>query len=218
MGLFLAANLIAIFKSVNALLVAGLIAVGLRKLRSRAQKITFTAMLLFFLSSTLFFSEEGLANDWTKHSLFYIGQLFFYFFLSNLIKSYFKNEEIKEDSARRGAGHAVAPAVIAVPLSFTDWFSFLTQQGLQHILTVPIFLLIVTIVRIQYLSIESKHFKQALNLFLWAALALLLIHIGEFMIESQELIPSLAEKSEFIEFLWFYLGMLLFYMGMKKLS
>lgn len=221
MDLFFASHLIVIFKIVNAILIAGLIVIGLRKLQSRPQKITFTIMLLFFLFSTLFFNEKGGLNDWLKHVLFFIGQFFFYLFLSYIIRLYFKKEEQKESSQHERADmpHIPPPAMTAgFGISTTNWFAFLTEQGLQHILVVPIFFLIVIVVRVQYLSIESAHFKKVLDLFLYAATSLLMIHVGEFLVENQKLISSLTDKIELIEFLLFYLGMLFFYLGMKKLS
>ena len=234
MDSFFASNLFIILKFFNVILVAGLIIVSLYKLQSRPQKITFTMMLLFFLLSTLFFNHTGALNDWLKHILFYIGQFFFYLFLYYLIRFYFRKKEQKESSQHEHADATQTPAAgdearikqPSIPstmaagfgISTIDWFAFLTEQGLQHILVLPIFFLIVIIVRVQYLSIESAHFKQALNLFLWAGLNLMMIHTGEFFIENQNFIPFLTDKIETIEFLLFYLGILFLNLGMKKLS
>ncbi len=220
MDLFFASNIFFILKSLNVIFIAGLIFIGLRKLQRRPQKITFTVMLLFFLSSTLFFNHEGALNEWLKHSLFYSGQLFFSFFLYYIIRLYFRKKEQEESSQERpNTTHMPPPAMTAIVGTGTiNWFAFLTEQGLQHILVVPIYFLIVSIVRIQYLSIESRYFKKNLNLFLWAGSSLAMIHIAEFFIENQKFIPFLNDKIELIEFLLFYLGLLFFYLGMRKLS
>ena len=181
MDLFFASHLFIILKSLNAILIAGLIVVGLRKLQSRSQKITFTIMVLFFLSSTVFFSEEGILNSWIKHILFYIGQFFLYLFLSSIIRFYFEKKEQKESSQHENAdtshisppardearpeGRPSVPPVMTAGFGIgaINWFAFFTEQGLEHILALPIFFLIIIVVRVQYLSIESAHFRQALN-------------------------------------------------------
>lgn len=227
MDLFLASNLFVILKSLNTILVAWLIVVGMRKLQSRPQKITFTAMLLFFLSSTLLFNENeiGALHDWLKHVLFFIGQFFFFLFLYYITRFYFRKKEQEEFSQQERTGAPQtpppsAPSAMAAGFGINaiDWFAFVTEQGLQHILVLPIFFLIVIIIRVQYLSIESRHFRQSLNLFLWAGLSFMMIHTMEFIIENQNLIPLLTDKIELIEFLLFYLGMFFLSLGMKKLS
>ncbi len=216
---FLAFDGILFFKLVGVLLLTGLVVTGLRKLHSRAQKIAFTLMALFFLASTFFFGEEGAFNEWAKHILFFAGQLFFYLFVYYLIRFHVAEQENKRDFDRPTAppGAFVAGAVLPIQSGLGEWFSFLTEQGLQHILTVPILLLTVAVVRVQYLVLESKAFKSALNIFLWASASFVAIHVGEFMVESQNIIPSLTDTIEYIELLFFYIGILLLFLGIKKL-
>jgi hypothetical protein len=180
---------------------------GIKKLGPGKGRIIFSFMLgSFFLSAMLFF-PEGRINDWLKHIPFYFGQLLFYFWLENIFGK----------TSRTQAGGLAQAVVVPTTGGFIEWFNYLTDQGLQHILTLPFLILIVAVIKVRFGYIQSN-LKTTLNILLLAATALTMIHVGEFVVESQNWLPFLVEWIEQIEFLWYYLALGLFALGVKRLS
>lgn len=221
-------NLFIILKSLNVILIGGLIILGVHNFKNRSQKITFTLMLLFLLASSLFFNEEGMSHTWLKHILFIFGQIFFYFFISNIITVYLKNQnsarELLSSEIKNTSTNSSPPPInhSGMAAGFTlgsgNWFTFATEQGLQHILVVPIFFLIITIIRVQFLLINSLSFRKTLNFFIYASTSMLMIHVSEFFIESQGFFSSAKNVIEYIEVVWFYIGIAFFLLAIRKLS
>ncbi len=199
-----------IFKIISFLATLAVAVWSTPKLAKTKVKVVFVAMLISFFLSTILFFPEGRINDWLKHIPFYFGQFLLYLFLVNIIEAYSPIEKKPQSSPQ--------PRLAVLPVGFVNWFNFLTDQGLQHVITLPLFFLIVTVVRIQYLYIESPAFKTVLNLFMAAGGALVMIHIGEFVVESQGWLPFLEELIEIIEFLWYYLALILIGLGVSKLT
>ena len=172
-------------------------------------RIIFILMLIFFFLSTMLFFPEGRINDWLKHIPFYIGQFLFYLWLESI----FGKVSQSQSQTKEVAAAAALPATGGL----VDWFNFLTDQGLQHIITLPFSILIIAIIRVRFTYI-STHLKSTLNILILAAISLTMIHVGEFVVESQAWLPFLEEWIEIIEFLWYYLGLGLFAFGVKKLA
>lgn len=230
-------DILFIFKLVAFFLTFGLAVFGWLKLKDKALRAFLISMLFFAFLSVIFFFPLGAYEylaEWYKHLSFYISQIFFYLFLRRVIKLNFtfNSKKVNKNIVERfdeATGRQILSCLTvgAIPqvgalrqLSFLDWFTFLIHQGLLHILALPILFLIIAAIRVKYLYIESGSLKKILNFFMFAAIALIMIHISEFLIESQKLLPIVNTEGKFIEmieFFWFYLGLLFFSFGVRKL-
>ncbi len=197
-----------IYKVISFILTVAVIVWGVKKLEAGRGRTIFCAMLIFFFLSTMLFFPEGRVNDWLKHLPFFIGQLLFYFWLVSIFG---KSSQPKT----KGTAHAVA---VPATGGFTEWFNYLTDQGLQHIIALPFLILIIAVVRVRYAYIQSSYLKSTLNLLLLAAGFLTMIHVGEFVVESQGWLPFLEKWIEQIEFVLYYLAIGLFAIGIKRLA
>lgn len=184
----------------------------------KVQKVVtlFIAMIVFFFVSTIFYFPEGVLNDWYKHIPFYAGQILFYFFIQEVIQHY-GNSKVP---SRENWYHIVAAgAPVTVSHEFVDWFTFVTLEGLQHIITLPLYILIVVFARLHFGSIKSDSLKHVLNICILAGFFLTIIHVGEFIVEAQGLLLFLdGNPIEIIEFLWYYVALLLFGLSIHTLS
>lgn len=205
-------DILTILKIINFTLVFPLMIYGWVRLKHRRSQIMFSLMLIFFLLSTVLFgTDDDLLFDWLKHLLFFVGQLCFLLFLADVIKRYFQNNQ---DVPVQSGG-----VTLSINIGVLGWLMFLTDQGIHHLLTVTFFLLITSYLRAQYVFIKSVSFKNTLNTFMLAAGALTMIHFGEFLVESQKLLPLLdGGPIEIIEFIGFYLGLLFFFFGVRRLG
>lgn len=199
-----------IYKVISFILTFAVTLWGIKKLRAGKGRIIFSLMLIFFFLSTILFFPEGKINDWIKHVPFYIGQILFYFWLESIFNQPSQGQSQTKTMAQAG--------VLSAAGGFTEWFNFLTDQGLQHVITLPFTILIIAIMKVRFAYIESSHLRFTLNIFILAVLSLTMIHVGEFVVESQNWLPFLEEWIEIIEFLWYYLGLGLFAIGVKRLA
>lgn len=230
-------DILFVLKLVAFLLTFGLAVFGWLKLKDKILRVFLILMLILVFLSVVFFFPLGMheyLEEWYKHIPFYLSQIFFYLFLRRIVKLNFSfnskkvnkniverfDEAIKQNILPCLSLSSVSrSSVWQQPLS-SVWFKFLTQEGLQHILTLPVLFLIIAIVRIEYFYIESHTLKKILNFFMFAAGMFVMIHISEFLVESQKLLPIIDPEGEFIEmieFFWFYLGLLFFSFGIRKL-
>jgi hypothetical protein len=193
---------LTIFKIISGVLSALIILYGWGKLAGK-QRVIFALMISFFFLSTVLFFPEGVVNDWFKHLPFVVGQFFFYLLLGSFVKSWQRSPT---------APSPTAATALAVP----TWFESLTEQGLQHILVLPFFLLIWGVVGIKGSQL-NKNRRSHLNIWLLAGFFLTLIHIGEFLVESQGWMPFLdGDPIEVIEFIWYYLAIGTFFLALRK--
>ncbi len=197
-----------IYKVISFVLTLAVALWGIKKLGSGKGRIIFSLMLGSFFLSTILFFPEGRINDWLKHIPFYFGQLLFYLWLENIFGK----------TSRTQAGGLAQAVAVPTTGGFIEWFNYLTDQGLQHIITLPFLILIVAAVRVRFGYIASSHLKTTLNIILLAAASLTMIHVGEFVVESQAWLPFLESSIEVIEFLWYYLALGLFAISVKRLS
>lgn len=215
----------AIFKIFNTILTVLLIVWGISKFPHQATRNMFVAMLCAFLLATLFFlPEDGAAAEWLRHLPFYIGQVLFVIFVTYIIRYHYELPESTAERTPLDKSGQLPTSLAAMSLPFLSLegigsgLRILTDEGMQHFLTLPIFLVVLAVVRAQFPYIHSKGVRQALKFFTWAAGALTMIHISEFIVENQELIPFLeGDPIELIEFFWFYLALFLFVVGIKRL-
>lgn len=199
-----------IYKLISFLLTLSVIILGIKKLVPGKGKMLFISMLIFFFLSTILFFPEGRINDWNKHIPFFIGQILFYFWLENIFKQPSTNQ-VQNQTNVHVVGFTATGGLV-------EWFNFLTDQGLQHIITLPFSVLIVTIIKVRFSYIQSAYLKNTLNIFTLAIISLTMIHIGEFVVESQAWLPFLESSIEVIEFIWYYLALSLFAIGIKRLA
>lgn len=168
---------------------------------------------LFVLSTLGLLYPENEVGNWLRHIPFYMGQIVFYFFLRRIITVYENVGGESEDS-------------LAPPKEFTHqivgtwgWASFLTQQGLQHILTVPLFFLVLTTVQIYKGIVRSPYLKSCLHLLLIASCFLTMIHIQEFVVHSQHWITFIHhEVLQYLELFWFGSALLSMYFAIDILG
>ncbi|MEO8104759.1 MAG: hypothetical protein ABI602_00280 [Candidatus Saccharibacteria bacterium] len=145
-----------------------------------------------------------------------MGEVVFYFFIVLYGKKYIELETTpKQKSWHQGSAvHLstllVIPAVYSHQLTL---FGYMTEQGLPHILTLPLFILFVALLRLRFGLYESRY-SVPLNWFIAAAGAWIMIHISEFLLESQKISPGLAVHNEYFELAWYSLGVILFWVGL----
>lgn len=211
-------DILILCKLLSLLFSCTLIMYSLKTILDKKARTFFILMILSFFSSTILFFPEGRINDWIKHVPFFIGQLFLYYFLSSLLTKY-THAETAPSTPRPTVPASGAPFSVGALAATDDWFNFLTDQGLQHFLAVPLFFVIVTNIRLHYPQIRSALFRSILNLSLLAGASLTMIHLGEFIVESQHLLSFLeGDPIEIIEFLWYYAACVLFFIMLKKMS
>lgn len=198
-----------IYKVISFVLTFAVTVWGIKNLGAGKSRIIFSLMLIFFFLSTILFFPEGRINDWNKHIPFYIGQLLFYFWVASIF-----------GKSSQGQSETKTMVAAALPATggFLEWFNFLTDQGLQHVITLPFLILIIAIIRVRFAYIQTAYLRSTLNILIAAALCLTMIHVGEFVVESQNWLPFLVEWIEIIEFLWYYLALGLFAIGVKRLA
>lgn len=197
------------------------------KIPNTKVKSKLVGVISIFTASLVIFSGEGLIYEWSWHVCFYSAQVIFYFFIVELINSFHVREESENQHPNiepanmiiLGMSMAKGMETAKNPVGLRDWFAFLTDQGLQHIITIPLFFLIITLIKIQRAYIQTPQYRSILNIFLVGEAMLVMIHVGEFLIESQKLIPQLnGYPNEILEFVWFIMAILSFALGVKKLS
>lgn len=190
-----------ILKIVSGILSLGVVTFAWNRL-SGNDRVFFILMIGFFFVSTVYFFSGGVINEWLKHLPFFTGQIFLYFFISSLIKTWQK---------------APAPSVtLTAGFVVPTWFALLTKQGLQHILVLPLFLLFWGAISIKGSQLDSK-LRSQLNAWLLGGFFLVLIHIGHFVVEAQEWVPFLNGRPiDIIEFFWYYLAMVTFAIALNK--
>ncbi len=173
-----------------------------------------TALTLLFLS--MFFGDDRIFDTWFKHGLFYASQIFFLLFLNR-----FSDEESLPPAAM-----PPIPAVLsagAIPYAYStstpSFLSFLTEQGLSHFLTLPMFFYLFVQVRIKSIYTDSADVKRFLRHMFYAMASFMLIHFLEFFIESKRLLPALSgEPMEYIEMSFYLLGIALLWFGFRSLK
>lgn len=227
-------EILDILKILNFVITLMLLVYAYLRLKDLIAKIMIVTTYLFFtLSSLMYVSGEIAAGtDWLKHGLFFIGQISFFLFLKRITDRKIADEEkelqkttITElpksvEVAVGDAGDAsISQPTQAKSIHLIAWVGLLTEQGLQHILALPIHFLIYSLVRVRFAFVKSSSFKRSLNLFLAASLFFAMVHAGEFIIESQHILPILeGDPIEYIEFGWLYLGALFVFLGIRSVN
>ncbi|OGD31832.1 hypothetical protein A3C91_00200 [Candidatus Azambacteria bacterium RIFCSPHIGHO2_02_FULL_52_12] len=197
------------FKIVSFLASAGTVFFALRMLSGAKLKALLTISIAFFFLSTILFSDADTIGEWDKHLLFYAGQLFLFFFMTALVKG------------KTNVGGGLAGFVL--PFSFSDttrdFFGYITEQGVQHLITIPFAVIAVTTISSRLIVAEAPDTKPAIRFFFLALFSFAMIHTAEFFIESQGFFPFLDGTGvEMMEFLFYYLALLSLSAGLKEMS
>lgn len=204
-------DILLVFKGISFLATLGLLVFTLDTLHDARTRVYAGAMLGFFFLSTVLFGDVGestMFNEWAKHGLFYTGQFFLFLFLKRFVSA----ATVLETSPL--AYKTQTPRTLYAGTGILMLTQFFTKEGLQHVLAVPLLLVVIGAIRIQAELITLHEARRALNVFMLGATSLAMIHLGEFVVESQGIIPALAgDAIEIIEFLWFYLGIACFTRG-----
>lgn len=213
-------DIFIILKISNFLFTVFLTGFSLIKLKGTKIKILFVLAVVFFFLSTLTFNGHGLITEWLKHGVFFIGQFLLYLFLNSLVNRHLKERENIPGEPKKPAIEASSLAVMPLFLSdIGDWFKYSSDQGFHHVLSLPLLILTIGLIRARYVFLESKQFKSVINVFMLAVVFLAMIHIVEFFIENQNILPFLkGDIVEIIEFILFYLGFSLLGIGLIKLK
>lgn len=204
MDLFLAG-----LKQLNVVVATVLVVYAWTVLIKDRSKLLFLAMMLSFTVSTVLFFPEGEINEWVKHAPFYLGQLLLFLFVHSL------GDSKKEKKPALIKSAAVKPVAVAIGLGATE--AQVITSGTEHILAAPLFLLLGFSLLLKLVFTKHKQTKIMVLYFLLASMALTMIHVVEFFVESKGFIQFLhGEPVEVVELLWFYLACALFALGLRK--
>src|SRR3989344_3293048 len=142
-------DIFLLLKIISFLASAGTVFFALRVLSGAKLKMLFAVSIAFFFLSTVLFSQDTAANEWEKHFLFYAGQLFLFFFMTALVKE-------KTSAGAKFAG-------LALPFSFSDttrdFFGYITEQGIQHIIAIPFVIIVATTISARLIVAEAPKTK-----------------------------------------------------------
>lgn len=174
---------------------------------------------ILLIASFKFYDIENDAYSllWFRHMPVFLGEITFYFFLTAYGSRFIEIEKTSKKSLPQDkTSHSAA--LLGVPLMFAhreSLGSFISAQGLPHILTFPIFILLVSLVRLRYGLYVSKY-RTPLNWFVLGTTAWILIHVSEFIFESQQLTPVIGSHVEWFELGWFVIGAVIFCKGLAS--
>ncbi|MDB5178324.1 MAG: hypothetical protein JWN01_267 [Patescibacteria group bacterium] len=187
------------FFIINYAVTIGLAVLAWRVLPTTRTRVLFVATLVLLASYRLYNVPEGDVTDWLHHVPFYIGEVVFYFFLVAFGQHYIAKDAQATSSS--------APARLGLPAVAAggSWFDFLTNQGLHHIVTFPLYFLILAANRMNYMTMDERY-QGVAKWLMWGVFFFIAVHIGEFLIESQNLAPVLKGYVEYLEFGWVYLA------------
>lgn len=224
-----------------SLLMWAVILVASRKALVRDARLPFLLTLIFlpsylhwkfFIESDYVLATFGVFDIWFRHLSFYIGQFFFFLFVTKLLLHHVESAEragVKKTLTRMlalfGALFLAAPSVahaihtvniFSIPKTPYNILLYLTDQGVQHILVAVFFLINVAIVRAQALYAEMGRVRRAI-FFLFAGNAcFLFLHMWEYITESLHLLSIPHELVESIEWIFQYAGMIMLYVAVTR--
>jgi hypothetical protein len=155
--------------------------------KQRVLGILLGASILLIASYNVFplGGEEG-AGAWLHHTPLYIGMLLLAYSLNTFARSpQSQKQSDSPDHMLVGAG-----SLIGTGADSGNWLQLLTREGLQHIIVLPLFAGVLISVLVRSAD-AGPAYQRPMRWFLMAGGVAALIHIMEFIIESQNIIPSL---------------------------
>ena len=109
--------------------------------------------------------------------------------------------------------------LIGIPLvsfgSFTSIYSYGSAEGISHIFLAPVFLAVMAVVFTRIATYNSPYVKVA-RLFLYAYALGIMLHVGEFFLESHPLLTLSRPNQHNVEMFWYVISSLLFYYTLFK--
>ncbi len=160
-------------------------------------------------------SSEWVTLLWIRHLPVYIGEILFFIFITSFSRRYIELDETPtkpHQVVMKQSLLVLAPFIIFG--TGVSWYQYVTDQGLPHILALPIFVLVLSLVRLR-LAIYDNKYIPVVRLFTFAVGGWILIHVSEFLIESQKLFPKLDESMAHIEFFWYCVGAAIFVYALR---
>jgi len=177
------------------------------KIPNRQAQVFHTLTLVLLLMSQIISYPDERVYEWVSHIPFYISQVCFYHLLDTLIKRYVAFASMKH-----------ATPLTKSRISAFGLFPFLTDQGLQHILALPLFFLIFTMVRIRLLVIKSQNLQTIMSRYVIAGLCFAMIHVAKFLIENQKIVSFVSDAHmEIFGATCFCIGLFYMYLAASKL-
>ena len=171
-------------------------------------RVFFCLSIAGFCLSALFFAEEGALLNWTKHFLFYGGQISFLFFIAQAMKIY---EEPDLPAAPKPQNQMPVIAQIG------SFLNFLAEQGIQHVFTAFLTIAILVFMNARSMIVDFKGQKFPMGIFALGILILTSMHVMEFFIESQKIFVLNDIVIEIWEFASVYIGVLILALGANKI-
>ena len=201
-------------KQLNVVVGSVLVVYAWSVLVKPVHRLLFLMMMLFFTVSTVLFFPQGEVNEWLKHAPFYIGQVLFLLLMHVLDFS-------QPATVQKRAGTSLKSVkVIAIGVGVAEP-SVVTARdsGLQHILVVPLFVVLGFTLLMKMARSHSKPARLVIGYFLMASASLTMIHVFEYFVESKDYVPFLQGSGvEMVELFWFYLSCVLFWLALKRYS
>ena len=201
-------------KQLNVVVGSVLVVYAWSVLVKPVQRLLFLTMMLFFTVSTVLFFPQGEVNEWLKHAPFYIGQVLF------LLLMYVLDFSQSATGQKRAEASLKSIGVTAIGVGATEPSAATARDsGLQHILVVPLFIVLGFTLLIKMTRSHSKQACLVIGCFLLASASLTMIHIFEYFVESKDYVPFLQGSGvEMVELFWFYLSCVLFWLALKRYS
>lgn len=221
---------------ISVVISVALLAFAWNKLAASPLKLYFLLALGFlplylnlklFLEADHLLSPAGVFDIWFRHFFFYVGQLCFFAFVSKIF-----TESESGAGARAAklvvsvlaalyAGLLIFPqAVLAfhtvnifqIPKTPYNIILFLTDEGVQHIVAILSFFIILSIARIQTSNTEFAQFRKVTLQLLFANGFFVLVHFWEYLAESLHFFQFLTDEFvEGVEYMLQFSGLVFFF-------
>lgn len=101
--------------------------------------------------------------------------------------------------------------------SFASIYGYGSEQGISHIFLAPVFLAIIAIV-FNRISVYSSPFKGIAKLFLLAYALGVMLHVGEFFLESHPLVTLTKDNQHNMEMFFYVLSSFVFFYTLIKFN
>ena len=155
---------------------------------------------------------EGRIYTWLHHIPVYVGLVLLFIFIDSYATP--TNTPSSPITSIVPVGIPVLTTLSGAAL--VDWLRLMTDEGLQHILVMPLFASLWVASLLRSVKSESEGIASSLNWFIGAGAFIALIHVMEFFVESQGLIPALTgERIENLELILFALALMCFGIGIR---
>jgi hypothetical protein len=201
------------------IITAGLVIYGWRSLPSGKIRLYFVLSVILIAFYKIYDpTTDSRTLLWLRHLPVYSGEILFYLFIVSMSSRYIEVEDAitKTKKVVLRQNILVLTPLIMFATGFS-WYQFLTDEGLPHIFTLPLFVLVLSLVRLR-LEIYDSTYTSIARLFTAAVGAWIMIHVSEFIVESQKLMSGLDSYMPQIEFFWFLIGAIVFWIALREFS